>query len=238
MDELTQKVVEMREGIPPMTFPEIGKILDISKDAAWRRYRKVKAKRPTAVEPGKENLSKERPDANNLQITYTGNKDRIKTLEELLVAANVDPNVWEVERWVANKWEVAGKFGTKGRESFELQDLWQVKAWLIRKNPVAIDPVIQPVKLKIKLPPKKKIKRGSPERAVVLAICTLALPEVFVPEYSRRFTTARLSMCFCRLSSTSSLPKSFVSETFLIWPTGLTSLPARRICTGLLSRRS
>ena len=168
MDDLTKKIIEMRESTPSMKFAEIGKALDISEDAAWRRYRKAKGKKPKAVEPGKTSLSKEYTDTNNLIIVATAKeKDRIKTLEQLLAVAKIDLDVWEVERWVANKWEVAGKFGTKGSESFELQDLWQVKAWLIRKAPVAITPVVQPVTVQIKLLPKKKIKRGILKRAIV-----------------------------------------------------------------------
>jgi hypothetical protein len=51
---------------------------------------------------------------------------RIRTLEDLLSAANVDLDIWYVERHVVNKWE---NFSVK----FGLTELFQVKAWLKRK---------------------------------------------------------------------------------------------------------
>lgn len=51
----------------------------------------------------------------------------IRTIDDLIEAAPIDTEVWDVERWVCNKWEVAGKT-PEGR--FIKEELWQVKAWL------------------------------------------------------------------------------------------------------------
>lgn len=77
------------------------------------------------------------------EATLTSPKlDRIITLEQLLEAANIDTDVWEVERFTVNKWEVAGipkvtgstKEGwERSSSNFMVQDLWQVKASLKRK---------------------------------------------------------------------------------------------------------
>lgn len=56
---------------------------------------------------------------------------RIKTLEELVSASQIDTSIWEVERFTVNKWEVAGKTND---DKFIVQDLWQVKATLKKKN--------------------------------------------------------------------------------------------------------
>jgi hypothetical protein len=53
----------------------------------------------------------------------------VKSLEDLVAEASIDLNVWDVERWVANKWEV-GSF-VDGVAITE--PLYQVKAWLKRK---------------------------------------------------------------------------------------------------------
>lgn len=64
------------------------------------------------------------------EITATATGSQITTLEELLEAADVDREVWEVERHVINKWDV----GMKGPEGeVRVQPLWQVKAWLQKK---------------------------------------------------------------------------------------------------------
>lgn len=85
---------------------------------------------------------------------------QIKSLEDLLKATKVDLNIWEVERHVINKWEVAmrepattvggagdsaevvrNKDGsahtlwTRGSNIPMHEDLYQVKVWLRRKSP-------------------------------------------------------------------------------------------------------
>jgi len=92
-------------------------------------------------------------------MTVEGGK-RITTLKQLIEAAEIDLDEWEIERHVINKWEVAGKFGHAGSEHFELQDLRQVKAWLVRRKPVAQEPVVSPVVLKI-----QAVKKPQPKKA-------------------------------------------------------------------------
>lgn len=63
----------------------------------------------------------------------------IRTLDDALVAGNVDLDLWEVERYVINKWDMAAKTrsyeaGHKDRQSeLTVTELWQVKVWLKRK---------------------------------------------------------------------------------------------------------
>lgn len=70
----------------------------------------------------------------NLKQTKTGvafdiaSEERITTPAQLLKYIGYDARFWEIERMIANKWEVAA-FGKK-REEFVLQDLWQVKGYL------------------------------------------------------------------------------------------------------------
>jgi len=74
---------------------------------------------------------------------------RIKTLEDALRAAQVDTNVWEVDRYTINSWEV-----TMGHKSTKVDPQtytnFQVKVWLKKKvsNPVevAIENVVNRVK--------------------------------------------------------------------------------------------
>jgi predicted phosphodiesterase len=56
----------------------------------------------------------------------------VKTLDDLLRLCEVDLDIWEVERYVVNKWAVASKNGGGG--GMTVQPLWQVKAWLKRKT--------------------------------------------------------------------------------------------------------
>lgn len=59
---------------------------------------------------------------------------RISTLEELLEHCKVDTSLWEVERFVCNKWEMGYK--NKDQEAKSIP-LYQVKAWLKKRHDVA-----------------------------------------------------------------------------------------------------
>lgn len=59
---------------------------------------------------------------------------RIHTLEQLIEHFEIDTRIWQVERFIANKWEV----GAKDTASvLKVEPLYQVKVWLKRKVHVA-----------------------------------------------------------------------------------------------------
>lgn len=56
--------------------------------------------------------------------------EKVRTLKDLIRVCEIDAAEWEVERWVANKWEV----GAKGDDNkIAVTPLFQIKAWLKRK---------------------------------------------------------------------------------------------------------
>jgi hypothetical protein len=84
---------------------------------------------------------------------------RITTLDQLLAVCEVDSAIWEVDRYVVNKWEVGAKSeqkdltwadgvvsGSVQSGGMEVEPLFQVKAWLVRREPIALFPTIQPVR--------------------------------------------------------------------------------------------
>lgn len=56
---------------------------------------------------------------------------RVQTLEQLIEAAKIDEDLWEIYRHVINKWEVAAK---QKDGSVVIEPLWQVKAWLRKRQ--------------------------------------------------------------------------------------------------------
>lgn len=60
----------------------------------------------------------------------TVNSETVRTLEELLSAAKVDLDEWEVKDWTANKWDNAQK---QADGTVKVITLWQVKAYLKRR---------------------------------------------------------------------------------------------------------
>lgn len=81
----------------------------------------------------------------------------IRTLEGALTAGEVDLAIWEVDRYVINKWEVGAKYreqdlswdkGTISGKAIRknewlVQPLWQVKVWLKRKVPQEVQDAIE-----------------------------------------------------------------------------------------------
>ncbi len=100
----------------------------------------------------------------------------VRTLEAALAVSKVDLDVWEVERWLCNKWDCVAKLEVSGGgETLTATELWQVKVWFRRKAPVniAISSLLKelrglsPQVKKIKAP---KFKEGSRRRALELCI--------------------------------------------------------------------
>ena len=65
--------------------------------------------------------------------TITLPKTRIHTLEQLLEYCEVDLQIWEVERFVCNKWEMGFKNDNNEADS---RELYQVKAFLKRRKAI------------------------------------------------------------------------------------------------------
>ncbi len=62
------------------------------------------------------------------EITKT-TRENVRTLEDLIRVCEIDTTVWEVERWVANKWEMGYK---DEHDKADTVPLFQIKAWLKR----------------------------------------------------------------------------------------------------------
>ena len=82
--------------------------------------------------PGKESFSNEQ--TSNSQV-ITSRSSTVRTLEDALAVAQVDLTVWEVERFIANKWDMGAK--TK-IDQLQAMELWQVKVWLRRRVPKSV----------------------------------------------------------------------------------------------------
>lgn len=82
---------------------------------------------PVASKPEEKEVNEIDKDKWRIQL----NKTRIHTLEELVEYCRIDLDVWEVERWIANKWEMASKHPESG--DVTVTPLYQVKATLRRK---------------------------------------------------------------------------------------------------------
>jgi hypothetical protein len=84
--------------------------------------------------------------------------EEIKTLEDALAVANVDTDIWEVERWLCNTWQVSSKWReqdlewdngvmtgqAKRKNEWTKATNYQVKVWL-KKRQITLDEAIKEV---------------------------------------------------------------------------------------------
>jgi len=82
---------------------------------------------PETPAQGSELQDSVKEDARDL--CYRGT--RIRTLEDLLVFAEVNTALWEVERYQVNKWEVGARNPATGQ--ILVEPLFQIKVWLQRR---------------------------------------------------------------------------------------------------------
>ena len=106
---------------------------------------------------------------NQLDVAYVS--DRIRTVDEALKAAKVDLDVWEVSHYIVNTYEsfrkkldkdlrfsrgtISGH--TKDKGGVTIVPLYQIKVWLVRKEPIKIMPVVEPITFKGITLPKKPV---------------------------------------------------------------------------------
>jgi len=129
--------------------------VEISKDMArkaWRQYGDNDEARERLNVESSEKSASFKIEYNVGEATSKG--ATIKTLEDLIVACEINLDVWKIDRHVVNKWEVKSKIAP-------VHPLFQVKAWLSKR--VAEDtvfPIIEPVVVKM---PNISGKRSSPK---------------------------------------------------------------------------
>lgn len=95
----------------------------------------------TPEQPPSELTETVKADGNKCEITKVVDEE-VRTLEDLIRICHIDLVEWKIERWVANKWEVAMKPPAVGssynwsRESDTpiKRNLFQIKAWLVRNT--------------------------------------------------------------------------------------------------------
>lgn len=70
----------------------------------------------------------------NKQTIQSVKSNRIQTLDDLIKVCKIDTDVWEVERYIVNKWEV----GSTIDGQIIVEPLFQIKAWLKKNVDVSV----------------------------------------------------------------------------------------------------
>lgn len=140
-DPLYQRLLQLKAVHPEWGCQRVGQTLGVTVDIArvlLARYvgaltqkgspAPVPVAPPEAEAPANGSELQDLVKEGSRDLSYRG--ERIRTLEDLLVFAQVDMRIWEIERHVINKWEV----GAKGPGGEILSaPLFQIKVWFRRK---------------------------------------------------------------------------------------------------------
>jgi predicted phosphodiesterase len=124
-----------------------------------------------AVSPEKATFDEKKDTA-----TAESKSSNIRTLEDLIDVCKIDLNIWEIERYIVNKWEVAAK-GSDG--VMKHSPLYQVKAWLKKKEVTKAKEVIELFKKELlALPRPVKTRNASGKYVYEISIPDLHLSKL------------------------------------------------------------
>lgn len=104
-------------------------------------------------------------DQNSQEVSLKSDK-RVVTLKDLIEVTKIDLKEWEVEHYKCNKWEA---FTTDDNGDPHPFPLFQVTAFLKRKNLIANFPVVQPVSINIEKMSYAELPKRLMEKALVLS---------------------------------------------------------------------
>lgn len=144
-----------------LTNAELSKKYGVTERTIYRWKRNLRGKKPRTV-PEQEKVDV-KEDGNYTEV-YT-ESTRIKTLDQLIAAAEVDLDTWVEVSHEVNKWEVGAKDkrghlkwanggiaeGELTYNGVKVTELWQVKALFRRRKLIPILPTIQPIECPVTL---------------------------------------------------------------------------------------
>jgi hypothetical protein len=91
---------------------------------------KTHAPKPLTAVDTKREVAKFSADGDTAELSRL-TAEPVRTLADLIRVCEIDTETWEVERWVANKWEMGS---TDQDKKAHVQPLFQIKAWLKKKT--------------------------------------------------------------------------------------------------------
>lgn len=165
--EEESELLRLKE-VDGLSWNEISKRLGRGKEACRSKYRHVKGTVRRSSDKDKEILKRDRISKNE-QIVTSDNSGRIRTLSQLISVAKIDLDEWIIHKHLINKWEVGAKHQDVDIEYIEgkadgymikkpglmVEPLWQVKAWMVKRELEFIFPMIQPIDIGATLLRKK-----------------------------------------------------------------------------------
>ncbi len=177
---------EERESLSKLARMQYG--VKIKPSTLARRLREWRALRSGNAPLQQRKTTTKKETANTMTISAVVS-NRIRSLDDLLDEFQVDREVWEVTNDIINSYESFRKdvdkdltFDGPGEIHGHVEDhggvvivpLFQIKAWLVRRKPVAVEPVLAYMQLEGLTPPVVKVIEHDRLRTALL----LADPQI------------------------------------------------------------
>jgi hypothetical protein len=131
-DELWKAIWEYGQRVPRLTNRKIADLLHTHPTTVLN-YRK---KPFVSREQREEKLAETSPEVDETNGDFrsvTLPRTRISTLDELIEHCRIDTEIWQIDRFICNKWEVGIKKGEGEGARVEVEPLFQVKAFMRRR---------------------------------------------------------------------------------------------------------
>lgn len=170
---------EERESLSKLARSQYG--VKIKPSTLARRLREWRVLRDGDAPSRPQSKTSKKETANTMTLSATMS-NRIRSLDDLLDEFQVDREVWEVTNDIINSYESFRKdidkdlMFTDGEISGHVVDdgsvvivpLFQIKAWLVRRKPVAVEPVLSHMHLEGLTPPVNKVIQHDRMRTALL----------------------------------------------------------------------
>jgi hypothetical protein len=194
-DKNTQRLEKLKQ--MDWSWEDIAEDLGCHSEQARSKWRRMGEDKERDV-PDLDWVKKETIDENHQVMAFKSTDG--SSIEDLLKEFGVDLDIWKVDHYIINKWEVGRKATTKhltfehGVIDGEVEDegginvepLKQVKVWLVRIVPVAIKPHIQPIEI------TSELSEHIPEKSFSKVHTALILPDSQIG-FSRDIRTGKLT---------------------------------------------
>lgn len=111
---------------------------DHSHESTTRELRRMRAKPERS-----SNSNQWKESRSDNEWVIESSSDRIVTVDDAIARAQIDTEIWEVDKVVVNGWDITMKVKTGEEEKPVTHQNYQIKIWLVRKVPKRVEDAVE-----------------------------------------------------------------------------------------------
>lgn len=179
-DALLKKSFDLLNDQKIKTLQDLADRLDINYStfaSALRRLYRINSLDEIRERKGVDVVRVEGKDGEQIEVSLEGNfgevravdvRNQIRTVDQLLRASKIDLDIWEPFEPQVRKWDVILKIRTGDVDEVQVIPSFYVGSKIRRRQPIAFEPVIQPVAVPAYKKPKSKRLSKGVRRALIV----------------------------------------------------------------------